>query len=72
MRVVQARQAGSERALKRGLLDAFGRAYAEPHAHPRPVRSYTIPTGITAWALPKPGRTADECTAIGTPLFDVD
>lgn len=58
--------------LREVLLDAFSRAYAEPHAHPRPVRSYTIPTGITAWALPKPGRTAGECTAVGTPLFDVD
>ena len=48
-----------------------GPAYAEPHMHPRPIRRYAIPTGITAWTLPKPGRTA-ECTAIGTPLFDAD
>jgi hypothetical protein len=41
--------------------------------HPRPLRSYTIPTRTTTYAqdLLKPLRKT-ACTAVGSPLFDID
>jgi hypothetical protein len=58
------------------LREAFGALYRPHtyalHTYPRPIRRYAIPTSITTWALPKPRRAVYECTAVGTPLFDVD
>jgi hypothetical protein len=60
--------------LREAFLSALSRppTYVGPHTYPRPIRRYTIPIIITDWAVPKPRQTTEECTAVGTPLFNVD
>jgi hypothetical protein len=60
--------------LREAFLSALSRAstYVGSYIYPRPIRRYSIPISITDWAITKPRQTTEECTAIGTPLFNVD
>jgi hypothetical protein len=47
-------------------------AYVEPYIYHRLIRHYIIPTSITTWEMPRLRWTTNECTTVGTPIFDVD